>query len=395
MSAPTTQPSPPPRPGRGLTRLMIVLLIAITVGPCVYVEAPREVARWYLAAAREEREAGRNDVAEKKLEQALKWTPDSADLLLERARWRLFDGDLKAALADCQRVAELRPDDFRMLFVRSFVLQQLGRHDEAQADWKAIDRLSRVRGVSREEWEIARLAIAEDRQAGRKEQAYERLGMLIGWTPGEAALLFQRAQWRKADRQYAAALDDYNAILKLQPDNPQMLVLRSEVLQHLGRHKEAIADWKALQKMSADGKVDRTMVLNGLAYARAVGNVDVDAGLKQANEALEAEPGDAAILDTRGFLLYRQGKYDAALKDMNAAVKGMDKDYQQWLHAKSQRSPTDKLLVSEPSLPELNLAVGYYHRSLVLEKLEETEKAEADRLRAKKLIGREPDETLF
>jgi tetratricopeptide (TPR) repeat protein len=394
MSAPTKQPAPSPRPGRGLTRLMIVLLIAITVGPCVYVEAPREVARWYLAAAREERQAGKKDVAEQKLGQALKWAPDDPDLLLERARWRLADGDLKAALADCQQAAEIRPDDFRTLFVRSLVHQQMGRHDEALADWKAIDRLSRVRGISREEWVQALLAIAQDRQAGRKEQAYERLGMLIKWTPGEADLLLQRAQWRKADREYTAALDDCNAALKIAPDDARILVLRSEVFQHLGRHKEAIADWKALQKMSADGKLDRTTALNGLAYARAVGNVDVDAGLKQANEALKALPRDPAILDTRGFLYYRLEKYQEALADLDAAVEGMTKTYKQSAPTGTNRAGVS-VLTDEVPPAALGLAVMHYHRALVLEKLGQTDKAKADRERAKELIGREPDETLF
>ena len=394
MSAPTTQPAPPARPGRGLTRLMIVLLIAITVGPCVYVEAPREVARWYLAAAREERQAGKKDVAEQKLGRALKWAPDDPDLLLERAYWRLSDGDLPAALADCQRAAEIRPDDFRTLFVRSLVHQQMGRHDEALADWKAIDRLSRVRGVSREEWMIALLAIAEDRQAGRKEQAYERLGMLIKWTPGEATLLLQRAQWRKADREFAAALDDYNAALKIEPKDPRVLMLRAEVLQHLGRHKEAIADWKTLQKLLSDsGQGNRTLALNGLAYARAVGNIDVDAGLKQANEALQAEPEDPAILDTRGFLYYRLGKYQEALADLDAAVEGMTKTYKQ--SAPTPSNGAGVLLADEPPSAALGLAVMHYHRALVLEKLGQTEKAKADRERARELIGREPDETLF
>ena len=37
----------------------------------------------------------------------------------------------------------------------------------------------------------------------------------------------------------------------------------------------------------------------------------------------------------------------------------------------------------------------HYHRALVLEKLGQSEKAKSDRERAKELIGREPDETLF
>jgi hypothetical protein len=43
----------------------------------------------------------------------------------------------------------------------------------------------------------------------------------------------------------------------------------------------------------------------------------------------------------------------------------------------------------------LGVAVVRYHRALVLEKLGRHAEAKYDRARAKQLIGREPDETLF
>ena len=268
-------PSRPPAAARPRSlRLLVWLLLAATIGPCAYLEAPREVSRWYLAAAQVEREAGHKELADQQMSQAQRWSPDDPAILLTRAKWRMEDGNHSAALEDCN----------------------------------AVD---------------------------------ERI-----------------------------------------PQNAAVLSLRSEVLQHLGRHEEAVADCKSLDRMSVtSGIPSRVDALNGLAYTRAVGNLELDEALKGIEEALVMQPGDPMLLDTRGFILYRQGKHEASLTDMDPAVVGIEK------------------LLKEPSINRRSLikgiAVVRYHRALVLEKLGRYAEAKLDRARAKQLIGREPDETLF
>jgi len=267
-----SRPPAAPRP-RNL-RLLVWLLLVATIGPCAYLEAPREVSRWYLAAAQVEREAGRKELADRQMSQAERWSPD------------------------------------------------------------------------------------------------------------DPAILLARAEWRRQDGQYASALEDVDAVNDRSPENPAILVLRSQILQHLGRHDEAVADWKSLDRMSmTSGIPSRPMALNGLAYARAVGNLELDEALKGVEEALVMQPGDPMVLDTRGFILYRQGKHEAALSDMNPAVIDIEK----LLKARS----SDRRTLEE------GVAVVRYHRALVLEKLGRYAEAKLDRARAKQLVGREPDETLF
>jgi tetratricopeptide (TPR) repeat protein len=272
-------PAPrPARPGAASAprriRLWVWLLVVAMIGPCAYVQAPREVGRWYLAAAQVQREAGHREVADRYMARAQSWASD---------------------------------------------------------------------------------------------------------VPG---LMLMRAAWLREDGQYETALDVLNDLNERLPDNPAILVERSQVLQHLGRHEEAVADWKSLDRMSLTGGIpSRPMALNGLAYARAVGKLELDDGLKGVEEALTIEPGDPMILDTRGFILYHQGKYEASLADMTAAVVGVEKLF--------DRPP------GEQRIDKQGVAVVRYHRALVLEKLGRFAEAKADRARAKMLIGREPDETLF
>ncbi len=277
MSQGQTPQSPAPSPtksGPRRIRLWVWLLLAAMIGPCAYVQAPREVGRWYLAAAEVERKAGRKELADRYLTRAQAWAADVPIILLTRAVWRAEDGQYVAALEDLTVLDEQLPGNVDILQQRALVLQHLGRHDEAVAAAKAVDRISLTGGIP-----------------------------------------------------------------------------------------------------------SRAQALNNLAYTQAVGRRELDEALAAVEKALEFEPHNATFLDTRGFILYQQGKYDRALDDATQAVVDFERRFDR------MRSPGRSDMEA--------VAVMRYHRALVLEKLGRFAEAKADRARAKQLIGREPDETLF
>ncbi|HEX5104701.1 MAG TPA: hypothetical protein VFV87_12860 [Pirellulaceae bacterium] len=244
------------------------------------------------------------------------------------------------------------------------------------------------------------LASAQElRSSGQKDEAYNRLAEAIRWSPKHAGLLLQRAAWRLEDSQAEKALEDANQAAELARDNFTVLYLRSQILQQLDRHAEAIQDWKAIDRLSLTrGTPSRAMALNGLAYARAVGRLELDEALKNVAEALELEPKSAAILDTRGYLRHLNGENEKAIVDMDAAVKGVEEEFSAIDNPRPERGRS--VLSSDIDLtglnkPEQGVAVIHYHRALVLKTLGREKDAKKDLQRARELIGHEPDETLF
>jgi tetratricopeptide (TPR) repeat protein len=238
-------------------------------------------------------------------------------------------------------------------------------------------------------WHLA--AAQEQRAAGNKDAAYDRLQHAHRWSPGSAGVLLQRAAWRLEDGQTEDALADADAAAELRPDEFRILSLRAQILQHLDRHAEAIQDWKTIDRLSQTrGTPERPTALNGLAYARAVGKLDLQEGLQNVEEALKIRPNEPAILDTRGYLLYLLGEYDKAIVDMDAAVKGIED-----ARPSPIRHPPDDIDISRVNTHEQGIAVIHYHRALVLKALGREADAEQDLRRARELIGREPDEKLF
>jgi tetratricopeptide (TPR) repeat protein len=284
------EPEKPPRRPRWGLRLLLLLLIVLPIGSCAALFVPQEVAGWYLTAALENREAGKNEEAYKNLGDAMRWLPDNPALLLQRGAWLLEDGETDSALADANRAADLSGDNYWVLSVRAQIFQKLGRHEEAIEDWKTIDRLSQ-----------------------------------------------------------------------------------------------------------AQGQPDRATALNGLAYARAVGKIDLKKGFENVDEALDLYPDNAAIRDTRGYLLHLTDKNEAALVDLDFAVKGMDEQLilQGQMPARRRRMVASDVNLEGLNSPEHGAAVVRYHRALVLQALGREKEADEDLQKVRELIGREPDEKLF
>jgi tetratricopeptide (TPR) repeat protein len=265
-------------------------------------------------------------------------------------------------------------------------------------------------------WKLA--AALDLRAEGKKEQAFAQLTEAMRWFPDNPMLLLQRADWRLEDGQKDEAIADADRMLELGDESYSWLLVHSHFMQTAGEHQRAVEDWKKIDRESQrTGDPDRATALNGLAYAQALAEVDIDKALDNVNEALELAPGNSAILDTRGFLLYLKGgssSLAAALKDMNLAVEDMDRRVggsKRDTNESNKAADKFSLLQSRPktlreALPNSDpitaresalrsAAVLHYHRALIFEALGRTAGAEADREAARKLIGKEPDETLF
>jgi tetratricopeptide (TPR) repeat protein len=245
-------------------------------------------------------------------------------------------------------------------------------------------------------WHMA--AAVEQRLDGDLDAAIESLNQALRRYPNQDELYRQRAEWLEENGEYRRALTDANRAIELAGRHAESFILRSQIYQHLKQHAEAIADWGVvLELLEPNGRRARAMALNGRAYARAVGNLELDAALEDIDEALDTEPDSAAMLDTRGFINYQLGDYEAADVDMQRAVKAIEAEHD----AFTKLVENGRLGVSDVRQFELDLkqhaesvAVIRYHRSLVYEKLGKTDLAEEDRTRVRQL-GFEPNEDLF
>ncbi len=229
--------------------------------------------------------------------------------------------------------------------------------------------------------------------AGDKNAALARLDAAFGWAPDQPDAYVCRGNWRLDDQEFQTAIDDYNSALELDPSHLLALLNRSQALQHLGRHKEAIRDWKKLVEIghSAPGQ-QRAVLLNGLAYAQALGNVELKEALENIIQAINLAGENAAMLDTRGYIHFCGRNFEAAQPDLDLAVAGMEKE----VKTKERERSYVNLREFERELRETrkSLAVIRYHRALLFDAIGKPDQAESDRRRVQEL-GYTPTPSLF
>jgi tetratricopeptide (TPR) repeat protein len=185
-------------------------------------------------------------------------------------------------------------------------------------------------------------AIADFTQAARLE-------------PAVARHLYDRgvAQFEKGDN--AAALSDFDAALKLAPDDPLALMARADIAFARGDRGKAEADYARALSLAKDpatvlqrraAKYDEVGLfdeaardygeliargkdkwphpanwLNARCWARAEAGRELEAALADCDEAARDMPGSPDILDSRGFVQLRLGRYRDAVSDYDAALR--------------------------------------------------------------------------
>jgi tetratricopeptide (TPR) repeat protein len=83
------------------------------------------------------------------------------------------------------------------------------------------------------------------------------------------------------------------------------------------QYEKGIADLDRVVAMKP-GDAD---ALNARCFSRALVGKDLDKALADCNAALDIDPKNAMILDSRGFVYFRMGQDDKAMVDLKAALK--------------------------------------------------------------------------
>jgi Flp pilus assembly protein TadD len=125
---------------------------------------------------------------------------------------------------------------------------------------------------------------------------------------GEAQLL--REAGRNADAHQALT-----AALERQPDQPELLYEVALLAEKLGRVDELESRLRRLIEI----KPDHAHALNALGYSLADRNIRLVEARTLIDRALELAPNDPFILDSKGWVLFRQGETQAALDTLNQA----------------------------------------------------------------------------
>ncbi len=185
--------------------------------------------------------------------------------------------DYRQALQHYEAIVDPRNPDALNLYRRGASYGGLGQPERALADYTQAIRLDPRRTV-----------------------AYLDRGVLLAATA----------------RAYGRAIDDFNRVLELEPDNVSALIARASAYSQLGSQGVAIADLDraiALQPTASLAFYHRGTVRSRLG--------EMGLALRAYDQAIRLTPENAAALISRAGLMSSEGHYDEAIRDLDNAIE--------------------------------------------------------------------------
>jgi tetratricopeptide (TPR) repeat protein len=231
------------------------------------------------------------------------------------------------------------------------VLTEFAQREGAREPERARGYLEQVIAKQPTHAGALRLLAQLDLAAGRSHEALARIDKAAETGPLTPAMILLRAQILAADKDYVHAEEEARRAFAAQPNLPGALELLASIYVVQNRLDEAIASFQEAEKVGAlpvpgqqllarlhnaaghraEAKALYEKVLaarsdlpgakNDLAWLLAEEGNDLERALSLAQEAQQAEPENAEIADTLGYVYYRKGLFDPALQQFKYAVE--------------------------------------------------------------------------
>ena len=339
-----------------LARITVAVLLALPLGQVVRADdAAKEKPTSgmkddpLLKRVQEYGRAGRLKEADQLLSEALKTSPDRAELYEWRAEVRLMLGDpllarndLDAAIAkgrktgvvfrnraaancrlgqfdraleDVQRAIELAPDITEFRLLRAKVYYQLRDFDKCIADASAYIAADPKKA---ETFLIRGVAYF---QIGKLDEAKADLDATIRLDSHSADAYFNRGLLHGKRGDHRDAIRDFTRSMELQGETAETLRERGRAYYSVGSTAEATADLTAAVRLEPDHVACR-IELAGLLFSGG----RLYEAFFHADKAVRLAPSNRRAFEVRGRTLAALGDRDRAAEDFSAAIRLDPKD---------------------------------------------------------------------
>jgi tetratricopeptide (TPR) repeat protein len=249
------------------------------------------------------------EVARVEFRRLLSASPNSPDMLYAVGILSLQVNDATEAERQLKRFVEVgRGDLDPARFYLGQIADQAGRPDEA-LEW--YDQVAAGEHAMPAKVRAAQVLLRQN----KLDEARERLAAARGVAPGDERLVVAEAQLLRDAGRHAEAFAFLAKALEVQPDQPEILYETALAAEKLGYVDVLERHLRRLIVL----KPDMAQAYNALGYSLADRNLRLDEAAQLIDKALSLAPDDPFILDSKGWLLFRQGNPAAALENLQKA----------------------------------------------------------------------------
>jgi tetratricopeptide (TPR) repeat protein len=305
------------------------------------------------------------------LEQAIALKPDYAEAVLLLAELNLRSGKVQAVIGPLEELRKKRPELPRVRILLASAYQLLGRLDDAVALFREQLKLTpessddhfllaallrqqdkmdqarvefeKVIELTPDNWRAVDQLVELDLAERKNDAAMQRVQQYLQKRPQDATghymlgkvYAVQRdgsnaeSELRKAveldsnfglaynglvsiyvaENKLPQAIAQLESALQKNPNDPPVLLTLGVVYEHMKDYPKARDNYEKVISVRPEAFV----ALNNLAYLYAERFNQLDRAYELAQKAHTLQPGDAAIADTLGWILYKRGDYQQAV----------------------------------------------------------------------------------
>ena len=254
----------------------------------------------------------RYDAARKQFDRLIKDNPDNPEVIYPVAMLALQQGDAATGRAQLEKLLKSDFPD------KSTVHFFIGQIDEDQK--KPESALEHYRQVTAGDQYINARARAAQilLKLGRPEEAREMVRTTQTSNNAERTqLILAESQLLREAGKHAEAYTTLESALAKQPDNSELLYETALTAERLGKTEVLEKHLKRLLEI----KPDHAHALNALGYSLAERNIRLSEAHQLITQALSLAPEDPFIMDSLGWVLFRQGKLSEALTTLQNAYQ--------------------------------------------------------------------------
>ena len=256
-------------------------------------------------------EAGRYDDVGAELEKIFALADGDGDVLLSISLLALESRRIEAADGYLQALLETGefPDEANFYLAR--IRDQQQEYAEAIEFYNSVGNSEL--GITAQIRAAELLGITGDIEAGR-----DKLQTLAATLPNpslQPRIITAESRILQEGGQSAEAVEVLTEGLARFPDNAEMLYARALAADRVGNAGMLESDLARLIQMEPDN----AHALNALGYHLVDANIRLDEAADYLEKAIALQPNDAAIMDSVGWLRYRQGNFAEAAELLRAA----------------------------------------------------------------------------
>ncbi|EPB65948.1 tetratricopeptide repeat protein [Ancylostoma ceylanicum] len=203
-------------------------------------------------------------------------------------------GNMDKGVEFLQKLVEADPSNGRAHLALGEIYRQKGKTNEAFKEYKAAFLCEDVDADTK----MSLLISLQETPEARAPETMELVDMMVAEHPDDAKSYSIKGDYLMAKDDEQGALESYRKALEF------------EKKQFPIWHQDAI-------RLDTESN----LLKNNFAYRLANAKTDLELALSLIDQAIERSPQQYNYYDTKGWIYFRMGKYEEALKEMNKAFE--------------------------------------------------------------------------